>query len=312
MGIGLSILHYLAADHTNGIWYIVHLAFRRLYYLPVILAALITGLRSTFLVALIVTLTYLPHLFIHWSGSLAAQSEIISDIVLLWFVGILAGYLSDRLRQINADKIQFSAIENLSSAFSLIFKEMTIDYQACLGLARSMGQQLNSDKVPNFTGQILEQRLDHLGRHLSNMNKIIGKGETIKKRKNLVKIITNELQNVKHENGLIIKVRKYGRIPHFYFDKGKIIFAVKQFIQSITNEAKPPYEIRIEIKKENNSANLNITRNGTVINNVAEAENLDDYQLSLALAAIKIHGGSTQLIKPGGRLLAVNVTLPIN
>jgi len=310
IGIGLSILHYLAAENMSGVWYVVHLSLRRLYFLPVLVAALLAGKRGAFIVAVVVTITYLPHMLFHWSGTLAAQSENVSDLGLLWIVGLLAGYLSDRLKRSHEEKACLVAIENLSGVFGLVLQQMQVDFEAGLGLSRALGQQIDGGGDSRFTAKILEQRLDRLGFHLASLRRIIGANKVVKKRKNLVKIIRKGIDSL-NSSGASIRLHMQGRIPHFFLDEEKIDFALRQFFQTMRIENEGADRIDAKVAKVGNSAKINIKSSTVSEYARAVSENDENYALSLALAIIKTHGGSAEMVKPDGRLLAVNISLPL-
>ena len=95
----IGLLHYgTGAEHS---W--IHNVLRRLYYLPIIFAAFGLGLRGGLLSAAVVSLTYLPHAFLH-IGHLAHTDpagpvEKALEMVLYNIVGAVAGYLADAERR---------------------------------------------------------------------------------------------------------------------------------------------------------------------------------------------------------------------
>lgn len=101
LGIGLSVatitaLHYLTTTESV----VSHNVFRRLYYLPIVWAALTWGLRGGLVVAGLVSVAYFPHAFI-MAGHMdpAPPTDKILEMVLFFGVGGLAGLLVDRERR---------------------------------------------------------------------------------------------------------------------------------------------------------------------------------------------------------------------
>jgi signal transduction histidine kinase len=94
--VAISALHY--TTDPAELW--VHDVARRLYYLPVIYAALHSGLKGGVLSALVVTLTYFPHAFVHLDhlGHMDPRDTLHKslEVVLYFVVGVLAGYLADQ------------------------------------------------------------------------------------------------------------------------------------------------------------------------------------------------------------------------
>jgi two-component system, NtrC family, sensor histidine kinase HydH len=105
-GIYLSIavitaLHYLTSPHQAHL----HDIYRRLYYLPIILAAFLHGLRGGVIAAAIVCLLYAPHA---WAGALGLHGHLSHDpatpiqkvleMILYLAVGTVTGSLVSRLK----------------------------------------------------------------------------------------------------------------------------------------------------------------------------------------------------------------------
>jgi signal transduction histidine kinase len=92
---GISLFHYLTPLHVAYL----HDIFQRLYYLPIILAALWFGLRGGLLCSLIVSLVYAPHILIQWGGHFGMEAEKYLEIILYNTVGGVTGFLSQRERE---------------------------------------------------------------------------------------------------------------------------------------------------------------------------------------------------------------------
>ncbi len=90
---GISLLHYLAPVHAHP----VHDILRRLYYLPIILAAFLNGLWGGLVAALVVCAAYAPHAFGRISMDPATPTQKILEMLLYVAVGTLTGALVSRL-----------------------------------------------------------------------------------------------------------------------------------------------------------------------------------------------------------------------
>ena len=93
--LAITALHYgTPPDHH---W--VHDVARRLYYLPIVLAAFLAGLRGGLLLALLASALYLPHAFTHLHHMDPAPAlEKFLELVLYVAVGSFGGVLVDRER----------------------------------------------------------------------------------------------------------------------------------------------------------------------------------------------------------------------
>jgi signal transduction histidine kinase len=93
--IVISLLHYLTPLHLPYL----HDIFQRLYYLPIILAALWYGFRGGLLCSIIVSIAYAPHLLFQWGAHLTMEMEKYLEILLYNIVGGMTGLLSQRERE---------------------------------------------------------------------------------------------------------------------------------------------------------------------------------------------------------------------
>ena len=93
--IAISLLHYLTPLHLHYL----HDIFQRLYYLPIILAAIWFGLRGGLVCSLAVSVVYAPHILFQWGGHLTLELEKYLEIVLYNIVGGVTGLLAQRERE---------------------------------------------------------------------------------------------------------------------------------------------------------------------------------------------------------------------
>jgi len=88
--ITVTALHYFTPTRLSHF----HEIFRRLYYIPIIMAAFRFGLKGGFLASLSVGLLYLPHVVFQWSGPFLNNLVRFMEIILFLTVGTLSGLLS--------------------------------------------------------------------------------------------------------------------------------------------------------------------------------------------------------------------------
>ena len=93
----ITASHYMTGDAHHEVW--IHDLLRRLYYLPLILAAFLGGRRVAFVAASVVVLFYFPHAFSdvgHQDPGRGLEKAL--EIVLYFAVALVTGYLVDRER----------------------------------------------------------------------------------------------------------------------------------------------------------------------------------------------------------------------
>lgn len=90
--VAISLLHYLTPLHLHYL----HDIFQRLYYLPIILAAIWFGLRGGLVCSLAVSIVYAPHVLFQWGAQLTLELEKYLEIILYNIVGGVTGLLAQR------------------------------------------------------------------------------------------------------------------------------------------------------------------------------------------------------------------------
>ena len=91
----VTVLHFLTPT-DQIVW---HEIYQRLYYIPIIAAALLFGLRGGLAASIFTTVIYSPHIYLHWqSGHFDYSINQYAEIVIFNLVGGIMGALGDRLR----------------------------------------------------------------------------------------------------------------------------------------------------------------------------------------------------------------------
>jgi len=88
----VSVLHYTTGPSAHGL----HDVYRRLYYLPIILAAFAGGIRGGAVAAVVVCIVYYPHAFGHYTHDPGRPVEKILEMLLYLVVGVITGLLVSR------------------------------------------------------------------------------------------------------------------------------------------------------------------------------------------------------------------------
>ncbi|MEO6051559.1 MAG: ATP-binding protein [Pyrinomonadaceae bacterium] len=92
----VTILHFFT-PLDQIVW---HEIYQRLYYIPIISAALLFGLRGGLTASLFATLVYFPHIYLHWQHSHFDYSiNQYAETVIFNLVGVTMGILGDRLKR---------------------------------------------------------------------------------------------------------------------------------------------------------------------------------------------------------------------
>jgi signal transduction histidine kinase len=90
----ISVVHYLL--DTQNIFF--HELLRRLYYVPIVIAAMRFGLQGGLTLALLSSVLYLPHITLAWRGWPVFEVGQYGEIVLFNLIASVTGVMSDKLR----------------------------------------------------------------------------------------------------------------------------------------------------------------------------------------------------------------------
>lgn len=92
----ISALHFLTPVDSL----VLHQIYQRLYYIPIILAALWYGWRGGLGAALLACLSYLPHIALHWQHQNYDYAlNQYAEITLFFAIGAVTGWLGDQKRR---------------------------------------------------------------------------------------------------------------------------------------------------------------------------------------------------------------------
>ncbi len=92
--MSISALHYLTSLHSV----VLHELLKRLYYVPIVGAAVMWGIKGGLATSLFSTLLYMPHVVLQWHAWPVLEAEQYGEVLMFNIVAIVAGVLADRLR----------------------------------------------------------------------------------------------------------------------------------------------------------------------------------------------------------------------
>ncbi len=118
----------------------VHVLLRKLFLIPILLAAAWFNLRGALLAALAITLVFLSHVLLQWGGHTQENVNQIGEFVTIWSTAILAGWLVGKEKD---------ALRRLSQTYegALVALVMALD-------AREHDTQLHSLRVRGYAEHI--------------------------------------------------------------------------------------------------------------------------------------------------------------
>jgi hypothetical protein len=204
------------------------------------------------------------------------------------------------------------------SAFSLVSDDMLVDYKACMGITRALSEQTDENSNHVLTMNVLKTRLEHLGHHIENVLKIIGPRKIVKKRKNLKKIIRKGTDSLQGNIDANIDIIQKNKIPHILIDEERMIFAFAWLLQAMVQQKNDFRNLQIVIARKHNVVSVLIQRNDERVSERARTSFVDtmekeqDYNWTLAVAIIRMHGGAIRKICHNGAIESININFPIH
>jgi len=302
LSILISIFHYTTAEYMEGTYFFIHIFLRRIYFIPVLLAAFWGGRRVVFMILILVTILYLPHAIYQWPATLSAGFDNISEFVLLWVVGGIAGTLSDKLKHYSSEKSRLHTLESISSVLGLINSEIMLDYKACIGLTTALESNLPKANGTYLSATILRDRLEHLGSHLTSIQDLVLPEPYEKRKISIEKIITKSIEtNFRQNNQTQIIHDFQDQLPHVYLDEKRMYFALTNIIKSLIHYDNTIHQLSITVKRKLGSILIYFdmqndngsTKKWDLFKLYANSEG--SYAFTLALSIIRSHGGKFEI-----------------
>ena len=187
IGIGAAILLTTLLHLLTPINHIVlHEIYQRLYYLPIMAAAFIFGLRGGLAAALFASIAYIPHVAMHWQHihyDYALNQY--AEIVLFNVVGGVTGVLGDRsrrararaertaaelqkayaeLRQTFEQLLQADRLTSLGELSAAVVHEVRNPLGSIRGAVEIMEDEIAEDSPRREFAEIAKREVDRLNR----------------------------------------------------------------------------------------------------------------------------------------------------
>lgn len=321
LAIAISLVHFLTFSQEEIYLDFLHQLLSKLYFLPVLLAALFLGIKGAIKLALVVSLLYLPHSLNTGLFSKLYIAENLSELILIWTVGIIAGVLIDRLKKVQAEKARLAALEKISTVINVVNNGIMNDYSACEGLTKSLKSIYNNGDGNSFTVKLLSEKLERLGSHISHLSNCVAPKPMKKVRYNLFHLTKKCMNEIIQNNpGYNFSFKSEPKLPPVYMDVRQIEFALKQILQSFIEQSPAKKELIISAAINNEMVEISLTLNGkktTQKNNGTEVFDLianpeKGYTFALASSIIHAHSGNVKFETGESGIRSIYLNMPVN
>ncbi len=130
----ISLAHYLTGDDLVYL----HVIYREMYFLPVVLAGFWFGLRGGLVASLAVTAAYLPFVFQRADRFTGHEFGNLLEIMLYFAVGLLVGWMRDREKRRQEQQRRMESLAAMGKGISCIAHDMKTPLTAIGGFARQL------------------------------------------------------------------------------------------------------------------------------------------------------------------------------
>ena len=117
--VAVSLLHYLTS--TKHVW--LHPLFQRAYYIPILLMALLFGLRGGLLAACLSGVLYTPHILMSWASEPEYRAASFIEIGMFFVIGSLTGVLADH------ERVQRRKVEETARKLSEVYAQLQSSFE---------------------------------------------------------------------------------------------------------------------------------------------------------------------------------------
>jgi two-component system sensor histidine kinase HydH len=132
----ITYLHYTTIETIHAL----HDIYRQLYYIPLLIGALVFGLRGAILSYLFVSLLYLPYMAGTWTGGILFETKRMLFLLFSGIFSFLAGYLIDRDNRRKNEMEKERYLAGLGQVSSAIVHDLKNPLVTIEGFARRLQQ----------------------------------------------------------------------------------------------------------------------------------------------------------------------------
>ena len=123
----------------------LHIFYQSLFFLPVILAGLWFGLRSSLTTSLAITIILLPFTFIYWNGLSAGDFDNVMEMILYNSLAVVVGIMKDREKVEEKRLREAESLASMGKSVSSLAHDLKTPIIGIGILSRSMKKRLKED-----------------------------------------------------------------------------------------------------------------------------------------------------------------------
>lgn len=169
-----TLFHYLTDMHDVAF----HNVYRRVYYVPIVLAAFAYGTRGGLAASLLAALAYMPHAFFMTHRDPAPAVDKVLEIVLYIGIGLLAGWLVDRQKraqrqlehslerrdELETQLVRAAKLGALGNLTAGLAHEIRNPLASILGSAEALAGEFGPEHRKHKMGELLLKEINRLNK----------------------------------------------------------------------------------------------------------------------------------------------------
>jgi len=238
----VSAAHYLTGHELHHL----HDIFRRLYYIPIILAAFLFGMRGAVVASVVVSLVYVPHAFTTFVVMDPAYGiEKVLEILLYNVVGVVTGILAERQRRerlraealvrsleitledkrvMEAELVRAGRLSALGQMTAGLAHEIRNPLASLKGTAQILGDEIAEDSPRRRMLDLHLREIDRLAATLDRFLAFARPHEVIRRETDLGRVVDDVLALVEPQarKAQVRLIREPGTVSPISCDPDKI------------------------------------------------------------------------------------------
>jgi two-component system, NtrC family, sensor histidine kinase HydH len=273
--------HYLTPPEYR-LW---HGIFQRLYYIPVVYAAIAFGWLGGLTAGVAAALLYVPHILMTWSHEEHYAMEQYAEIFMFLAVGTVTGVLSDRERRRRAE------LQSTAHKLSQVYRELQDTFeqvkradrlsaigQLAAGLAHEIRNPLASidgaaevmeaaerpEEVLAETMSIVRKECARLNRLLTNLLDFARPRHPEWREVNVPRVLDSVIELVKHSAGKGIHLKRTAadRLPPLWADEEQIAQVILNLTINAAQAMPDGGEIELSARESNDGVLIQVKDEG--------------------------------------------------
>ncbi len=279
--LATSAGHYL----TPARFLLWHGIFQRLYYLPVVYAAIAYGWKGGLAAAVIAGLCYIPHIVMTWSGMQHYAMEQYAEIVMFLAVGAVTGILADRERrrrfelQRTADQLS-RVYRELQNTFEQVKRadRLSAIGQLAAGLAHEIRNPLASidgaaevlqagaeAEVKSETLRIIRKECARLNRLLTSLLDFARPRRPEWREVNVREVLDSVVELVSHSarTGVRFEPRASESLPKLLCDREQLAQVIMNLAINAAQAMPQGGTVRLDAREDQGGVMIEVSDEGT-------------------------------------------------